>query len=415
MGIEQTKFLFLALAVGPAISIAQECPKIQISQTNGQWQSVVAPDSCSADSIFTCTKGHRHVLVRVREGANDLFQGTCKVEAYSSGTLSPMDLAIQEANRRGITLEQLDAENRAKYQRQEQQPSPMQRTPASERLTASNPIQTEVAAKGESASLSLSVALREKAKASGVPDVILNRAFTLYSEQLSAGKTSRGCFAAADMTTPATGKMWILCDRPSASVLEFPFYYGHGEGQACRDDFMKNDGGCAKYFSNLPNSCLPVGGRFITEEASTAVNSKRNFIALKGLNDFNSNVRARRIGIHRAVMGDGATPYAKDIGVEASQGCFVIPPKLGEISDLDFSSGNAGGGLAFYAYPEPRDIKSIVEGDSSTYWDSTCKDKISKPAWMGKGGDSFADEKTMWADELPYIENYYQEEVSTTD
>lgn len=392
------------------------CPKVEIGVANSGWRSVSAPDSCDPYAIFSCRTGPLSTLKRIRSGATDLFYGKCGPAPSAERVLTREERMIQEANRLGITYQELDRRQRAESARKVVDPTPIFKpSETSELITADTAMTTQVASAGEGGvGLSMTEDLKKMAKEKGVPDIVLDRAFAHYKDQLSQGQTLRSCFMAGDLTTADKGQSWIICATEPPKVISLSMLYGNGQGANCRDDAYQNREGCAKYFSNKKNSCLPMGGRYITQEATVAQNSKRNFVELKGLDSFNENAKSRRIGIHRNVLHDGRPAYSHEVAADGSNGCFVLPPDLGDFSDVDLSSGNNGLGMTLYVYPEPKDIKSFVEG-GNPYWSSSCKEKILAPAWIGKDGDYYYKPEAIAKDQEEFINNYYQEPAPATD
>lgn len=230
--------------------------------------------------------------------------------------------------------------------------------------------------------------MRKAALANGVPAIIFDRAFANYLAQMKLGKTSRGCFMAADLTTPGQGKVWTICNGSPVTISEVETFWGSGGGPGCDDHLFQNRSSCAKFFGNKPKYCLSAGGNYITGEVERQGGVSRQFVQLLGLdkND-NDNTEIRNVGIHQTSTDDGTKTYVGTTDPKNySQGCLTVPFRGSwpiQADMTEFSVRQPQGGMTLYVYPSKSDIVEFRNTGKAPYWNETCAKEIGKPGWLG--------------------------------
>lgn len=345
--------IIVSLVVFPLSVFAQECPKFKLKPGDVNvraYLNVMIPAHCVPSESFECPGGKKAASSSINTDGKSLRLGMrCfhpddkRIEKY-----------INQRRELGITLE----------------------TEEGKKTT----IDEAQKAKTE---------LRAGALANGVPGVIFERAYANYLEQMKQGKTSRGCFMAADLTTPEKGRVWTLCLGKPVSISEVETYWGSGGGPGCLPHlFRNNQSSCAKFFGNKPGYCLSAGGNYITGEVERQGGMSREFVQLIGLdkND-NDNTEVRNVGIHQTSTDDGTKSYVGATDpINYSQGCLTIPFRGSwpiQADMTEYSKRQPQGGMPLYVYPSKADIVEFRNTGKAPYWNEKCAKDIGKPAWLG--------------------------------
>lgn len=159
-------------------------------------------------------------------------------------------------------------------------------------------------------------------------DARLREAALVYYDVNKSHLTNTAYVAVVDFKKPSSAKRFFMIDMKSGSVTGYVTAHGSGSDP--------NNDGSADKFSNVKNSNASSLGFYATAEIYSGKWGRS--LALDGLSDTNSNVRARRVVVHGAsYVKDGKAKQGR------SWGCFALPlaQKDGVISKL------AGGALIY--------------------------------------------------------------------
>ena len=245
-----------------------------------------------------------------------------------------------------------------------------------------------------------------------IPQVVLQRARSLYLQKVSEGAVKNPCYFAMDATRPGGPgrRFYVICEADQ-TFRAVPTGHGNGRNLKGIANFA-NGVRCAKNFSNAMDSKLTTGGAYITGEEITSFKGyyrnssgkyavlQRSFVQFDGEGD-TANARLRLIGGHPAVLlrgvclrkvpnspyanSDGYVPFGKlvDYSFGRSNGCTSWSPS--DARQIIPMMKNKP--TTLYIYPEADDIDGVVQAvkagrslsGAGLYWNASCLKEIRSP------------------------------------
>lgn len=370
-------FLLLSLFISFSSIQVQACPKISVGGVIETQQFNIRASrltNCpSIRSIFSCSSDKELTSVtETRNGEYVSISVTCKKD-LSHRYRAPSNKKIVQSS----GTKELSAALTG---------------PASGVMTAS--LGTDVATRPSTALITPT--LYDLAKNEGLDAAVLNKAFRHFKTREGKGHTKRGCFMAGDLTLPNGGKLFLVCMSPE-KVLPLSTVTGKGFGSGCYGHPYTNRTECTKYFSNKRNYCLSMGGAFATKFAVRSNGSKRTFVELEGLEEYNKNALSRQVGMMQAIDRSG-----NRISDPKSHGAFVVNDDLSKFDIEDLGFNDTGREFSMYIYPSADDINDVIKGKRGAYWNKQCLSQIQKPGWIGED-EFFLDKKASWPDEVKFF------------
>jgi hypothetical protein len=202
--------------------------------------------------------------------------------------------------------------------------------------------------------------LLESVVAGGVPTDIAQQALLKY-DAFADHITNLAYFVIVDMTQSSNQKRFYLVNKLTGAVDSMEVAHGAGSDP--------QDTGWAKYFSNTPDSKMTSLGAYIIAERYVGKHGPS--LRLDGLEDTNSNVRARDIVIHQAsYVRDGSDKQGR------SWGCPAVPSTW-----IDTVLQRLEGGAFMYIFG----VNTLPPDPAKAAYEATRWNAIPRALWPDEG------------------------------